>query len=61
MSSKDELVNLFRNQIKIEKTIVDSVAEGLADINNPAVKGVLKGITCAIIFDNKAKRCNLVF
>ena len=45
MSSNDELVNLFKNQIKIEKTIVDSVTEGLVEINNPAVKGVLKGIS----------------
>ncbi len=45
MSSNDELVALFKNQIKIEKTIVESVAEGLVDINNPAVKGVLKGIS----------------
>ena len=45
MSSNDELVTLFKNQIKIEKTIVDSVAEGLVEIKNPAVKGVLKGIS----------------
>ncbi len=45
MSSNDELVTLFKNQIKIEKTIVDSVAEGLVEIENPAVKGVLKGIS----------------
>ena len=45
MSSNDELVALFKNQIKIEKTIVDSVTEGLVDIKNPAVKGVLKGIS----------------
>ena len=45
MSSNDEIVNLFKNQIKIEKTIVDSVTEGLVEINNPAVKGVLKGIS----------------
>jgi len=45
LSSNDELVALFKNQIKIEKTIVDSVAEGLVDINNQAVKGVLKGIS----------------
>ena len=45
MSSNDELVTLFRNQIKVEKTIVDSVAEGLVEIKNPAVKGVLKGIS----------------
>ncbi len=45
MSSKDELVKLFKNQIKIEKTIVDSVNEGLVEIKNPAVTGVLKGIS----------------
>ena len=45
MSSNDELVALFKNQIKIEKTIVDSVTEGLVEINNRAVKGVLKGIS----------------
>ena len=45
MSSKDELVKLFKNQIKIEKNIVDSVNEGLVEIKNPAVTGVLKGIS----------------
>ena len=45
MSSNNELVTLFRNQIKVEKTIVDSVAEGLVEIENPAVKGVLMGIS----------------
>ena len=45
MSSNDELVVLFKNQIKIEKTIVDSVNNGLVDLKNPAVKGVLKGIS----------------
>jgi bacterioferritin (cytochrome b1) len=45
LSSDDELVTLFNNQIKIEKTIVASVTEGLVDIKNPAVKGVLKGIS----------------
>jgi len=45
LSSKDELVDLFKNQIKIEQTIVDSVKEGLTEIKNPAVKGVLNGIS----------------
>lgn len=45
LSSKDELVDLFKNQIKIEQTIVDSVKEGLTEIENPAVKGVLNGIS----------------
>jgi rubrerythrin len=45
LSSKDELVKLFKNQIQIEKTIVDSVNKGLEEIQNPAVSGVLKGIS----------------
>lgn len=45
LSSKDELVDFFKNQIKIEQTIVDSVKEGLTEIENPAVTGVLKGIS----------------
>lgn len=45
MSSKDELVKLFKNQIKIERSIVDSVKDGLTGIKNPAVTGVLKGIS----------------
>jgi rubrerythrin len=45
LRSKDELVNFFKEQIKVENTIVDSVNKGLVEINNPAVKGVLKGIS----------------
>ena len=45
MSSNDELVALFKNQIKIEQTIVDSVNKGISDMENPVVKGVLKGIS----------------
>jgi rubrerythrin len=45
LSSKDELVDLFNKQIKIEEAIVDSVKKGLVEIENPAVKGVLKGIS----------------
>ncbi len=45
MGSEEELVKLFKNQIKIEKNIVDSVKEGLVEIKNPAVTGVLKGIS----------------
>lgn len=45
LGSNDELVALFKDQIKIEKIIVDSVAEGLVELKNPAVKGVLKGIS----------------
>ena len=45
MSSNNELVALFKNQIEIEKIIVTSVAENLVGINNPGVTGVLKGIS----------------
>ena len=45
MSSKDELIALFKSQIKIEQTIVDSVNKGISDMENPVVKGVLKGIS----------------
>jgi len=45
LSSKDELVDLFKDQIKIEQAIVDSVNQGLTGIENPAVKGVLTGIS----------------
>ena len=45
MSSNNELIALFKNQIKIEQVIVDSVTKGLTEIKNPAVKGVLKGIS----------------
>lgn len=45
LSSTDELVKLFKNQITIEQNIVDSVKNGIGDIKNPAVRGVLKGIS----------------
>ena len=45
MSSNDELVKLFKNQITIEQTIVNSVKDGLVELKSPAVKAVLKGIS----------------
>jgi bacterioferritin (cytochrome b1) len=45
LSSKDELVKFLRDQVKIENKIVDSLNKSLPDIGNPAVKGVLKGIS----------------
>ena len=45
MISEDELVAFFRKQINIENEIVDSAREALDEIGNPAVKGVLKGIS----------------
>jgi rubrerythrin len=43
--SKDELVGFFKKQVKIENEIVNSLSEALGEIRNPAVKGVLKGIS----------------
>ena len=45
MSTKDELVNFIKEQIKVEREIVDSLNKGLADVMNPAVKGTLKAVS----------------
>ena len=45
MSSGNKLVEFMKRQIIIEKEIVDSLNKGIADIKNPPVKGVLKGIS----------------
>jgi len=45
LSSKDELIEFLKEQIKIENQIVNSLNSSLGDIGNPAVKGVLKGIS----------------
>lgn len=45
MSSKGELVVFLKEQIKIENKIVESLNSALREIGNPAVKGVLKGIS----------------
>lgn len=45
MVSKDKLVKFMEEQIKVENEIVDSMNAALADVENPAVKGVLRGVT----------------
>ena len=45
MISKDKLVGFFKKQIDIENKIVTSLSEALGEMGNPAVKGVLKGIS----------------
>lgn len=45
MISKDELVGFLKEQVNIENEIVNSINEALGEIGNPAVKGVLKGIS----------------
>lgn len=44
-NSENELIKFMKRQIVIEKEIVDSLNKGIVDINNPPVKGVLKGIS----------------
>ena len=45
MSSKDELVQFLKDQIKVENKIVKSLNKSLPEIGNPTVKGVLKGVS----------------
>jgi rubrerythrin len=45
LSSKDELVQFLKDQIKVENKIVDSLNKSLPNIGNPTVQGVLKGIS----------------
>jgi rubrerythrin len=45
MTSQVELLKFLEKQIKIEKEIVRSLNQGLLEIQNPAVKSVLRGIS----------------
>jgi rubrerythrin len=45
MTEKNELLEFIRRQIDIENEIVSSLNKGVADIKNPPVKAVLKGIS----------------
>jgi rubrerythrin len=45
LSSKDELVQFLKDQIKVENKIVESLNKSLPDIGNQTVQGVLKGIS----------------
>lgn len=42
---KTDLLDFLKNQVVIEKEIVDSLEKALVDMKNPAVKGVLKGVS----------------
>lgn len=42
---ENKLIDFIKRQVVIEKEIVDSLEKGIANINNPPVKGVLKGIS----------------
>ncbi|MCW4004159.1 MAG: hypothetical protein NWE95_09655 [Candidatus Bathyarchaeota archaeon] len=41
----ERLVKFLKNQIVVEKQIVDSLEKALVGMKNPAVKGVLKGVS----------------
>jgi rubrerythrin len=41
----DELIAFLKNQVTVEKEIVQSLEKPLAGMKNPAVKGVLKGVS----------------
>jgi len=45
LGSKDELMEFLKGQIKVENQIVESLNSSLSEIGNPAVRGVLKGIS----------------
>ena len=45
MSEKNDLLEFMKRQIAIENEIVSSLNKGVADIKNPPVKAVLKGIS----------------
>ena len=45
VSEKNELLEFMKRQIATENEIVSSLNKGVADIKNPPVKAVLKGIS----------------
>jgi len=45
VSDKSDLLEFMKRQIAIENEIVSSLNKGVADIKNPPVKAVLKGIS----------------
>jgi len=45
VSSKEELVEFLKEQVKVENKIVDALNKSLPEIDNPTVKGVLKGVS----------------
>lgn len=45
MLSKEEMTKFFEKQVFLENEIVTSINKALGNIRNPAVRGVLKGIS----------------
>ena len=44
-NKKDNLLDFLKNQIIVENEIVTSLEKAIIDMKNPAVKGVLKGVS----------------
>jgi rubrerythrin len=44
-ASNEKLVEFMKKQILNENAIVESVKEGIKNVNNPPVKGILRGIS----------------
>ncbi|MFX0203439.1 MAG: ferritin-like domain-containing protein [Candidatus Hodarchaeota archaeon] len=44
-STEEELISFFREQVKLEEKIVESLSQTLETVTNPVAKGVLKGIS----------------
>ena len=42
---KDTLLDFLKNQVLVENEIVTSIEKAIVDLKNPAVKGVLKGVS----------------
>jgi len=45
LSSKEQLIGFLKDQVKVENNIVQSLNKSLTEIDNPTVKGVLRGIS----------------
>jgi rubrerythrin len=45
LSKQDKLLKFLEEQIKVEQEIVESLDKALTSMENPAVKGTLKGIS----------------
>ncbi len=43
--SDNSLLDFLKNQVVVEKEIVNSLEKALVDMKNPVVKGVLKGVS----------------
>ena len=60
MATEEELMGFIREQMKVEREIVESINKGLKNVTNPAVKGTLKAISLDSIkhsemYDSAAK------